>query len=46
MAKLVILSAGKTFFQTPFWSIGGSADPPVPDGLDAVRQTVDSVRGG
>jgi hypothetical protein len=42
----VILSAGKTFFQTPSWSIGGSADPAVPDGLDAVRQTVDPVRGG
>jgi hypothetical protein len=42
----VILSAGKTFFQTPSWSIGGSADPAVPDGLDAARQTVDPVRGG
>jgi hypothetical protein len=46
MAKLVILSASKTFFQNPSWSIGGSADPAVPDGLDAARQTVDPVRGG
>jgi len=42
----VILSAGKTFFQTPPWSIGGSVDPTVADGFDAVRQTVDPVRGG
>jgi hypothetical protein len=44
-ANWAILSAGTTFFQMPSWSIGGSADPAVPDGLDAVRQTVDPVPG-
>ena len=46
MTKLGHSERRQDIFQMPSWSIGCSADPAVPDGLDAVRQTVDPVRGG